>query len=151
MGIIAHTMHYTANKTLSASLDLRNYRDSDYSAYKQVYEDCFSDMRRALNLKPINCCSSREDLLDKAGCIFVLEVEGELAGSVALYGHEIDDLVVARKFQRKGYGQGLLRFAVARMQQSNISPVTLHVADWNQAAVRLYMKNGFTIVATETV
>lgn len=151
MEIIAHTMHYTSDKTVFPILDLRNYCDADYFAYKQVYEDCFFDMRRALNLYPLNCCDSRQNLLKKADCVFVLTLNGELAGSVAIYGNEIDDLIVSRKFQRKGYGQELLRFAVARMQKSSISPITLHVADWNREAMRLYMKNGFSIAATETV
>ena len=79
------------------------------------------------------------------------EVDNKLAGSVAIYGNEIDDLIVARQYQRKGYGQGLLRFAVARMQRGGIFPIMLHVADWNRGAIELYTKNGFCIIKTETV
>jgi ribosomal protein S18 acetylase RimI-like enzyme len=35
------------------------------------------------------------------------------------------------------------------MQSSSISPIVLHVADWNRGAIKMYMKNGFAIVKTE--
>lgn len=149
MKIIVHTMQYMGGVLPNPGWDLRNYIDADYLAYAASYNDCFSDMRRTLGLTPIHCCDDREVLLSKAEDVFVLEVNGELAGSVAIYGSEIDDLFVTKAYQRKGYGQGLLRFAVARMQKRGFSPITLHVADWNQNAVRLYQKNHFQITCTE--
>ena len=149
--IIAHTMQYTSGEQVTSNWSLRNYCDSDYPAYQRIYNACFADMRRALGLHPIHCCDSREELLKKAADIFILEIDGRLAGSVAIYGNEIDDLFVRKDFQEKGYGQGLLRFAVACMQQRGTQPITLHVADWNQSAVRLYERNGFRITATEVV
>lgn len=150
MKIIAHTMEYRGGN-VSSDLLVRNYADGDYEEYKRVYEACFSEMRTALELFPVNCCDGREELLKKAEDIFVLEDSGKLAGSVAIYGNEIDDLVVAKEFQGRGFGTALLRFAVARMQHAGIEPIQLHVADWNRNAVALYLKNGFQIVKTETV
>lgn len=80
-----------------------------------------------------------------------MELDNQLTGSVAIYGNEIDDLIVAKQYQQKGYGQGLLRFAVAHMQREDISPIMLHVADWNRGAMELYTKNGFRIIKTEIV
>ena len=149
--LVAHTMQYTGGEPVSSDWRLRTYSDADYPAYRTAYNDCFSDMRRALHLSPVHCCSDRAALLAKAKDIFILEAAGELAGSVAIYGNEIDDLFVRKDFQGKGYGQGLLQFAVARMQRDGVSPITLHVAAWNQGAVRLYERNGFRITATEVV
>ena len=73
----------------------------------------------------------------------------KLVGSVAIYGNEIDDLIVGKSYQRAGYGEALLQFAISHMQSNNISPIVLHVADWNQGAIKMYMKNGFAIVKTE--
>lgn len=151
MKIIAHTMQYMGGVLPEPELNLRNYLSADYSAYQHAYNDCFSDMRRALGLSPVHCCDDRRTLLAKAKDIYILDVEGELAGSVAIYGNEIDDLFVAKNHQRKGYGQRLLRFAVASMQRMEVTPVLLHVADWNQDALRLYLKNGFQIIDTEVV
>ncbi len=148
MKITAYTMHYKGDK-VNSDLILRNYISSDYSVYKRIYEECFFEMRTALELVPVNCCDSSEELLAKSSDIFVLEKNGRIIGSVAIYKNEIDDLIVAKKFQRKGYGKKLLDFAVASMQESGISPITLHVADWNKSAVKLYLDNGFVITGTE--
>lgn len=121
----------------------------DYDEYKRIYEDCFFDMRTALALTPINCCDGQEELFQKREEIFILEIDDLLIGSVAIYGNEIDDLIVAKEFQRKGYGQLLLKFAVSYMQKNNVSPISLQVADWNQGAIIMYQKNGFQIVKTE--
>ena len=151
MSIIAHTMQYIGGEMPSPSIALRRYLDMDYPIYREVYNDCFADMRRALGLHPVNCCDGRGILAEKSENIFIFEVDNKLAGSVAIYGNEIDDLIVARQYQRKGYGQGLLRFAVARMQRQGVTPIRVHVADWNQAAMRLYSRNGFAVVGTEIV
>lgn len=151
MEIIAHTMQYTLEGKLDSNDDLRNYQPADFPTYKRIYEDCFADLRRALELTPVNDCYSGDELLKKASDIFILEQDGELIGSVAIYGREIDDLIVAKPYRRQGYGQRLLRFAVARMQSLGLTPITLHVADWNKEAIELYKKNGFEIVATERV
>ena len=78
-----------------------------------------------------------------------IEIDGKLVGSVAIYDNEIDDLIVGKSYQRSGYGEALLQFAISHMQSNNISPIVLHVADWNQGAIKMYMKNGFAIVKTE--
>lgn len=148
MEIIAHTMIYKGGP-IHSDLTLRNYRGADYSMYKKIYEDCFRPMRQALKLEPLDCCDSQSGLLQKADCVFILDLENTLLGSVAIYGNEIDDLIVGKDHQRQGYGQGLLRFAVAHMQSEGVHPIRLHVADWNQGAVRLYQKNGFVIFETE--
>lgn len=149
--IIAHTMEYVGPVLTVPDWHFRSYSDADYPSYRAIYNDCFSDMRRALHLTPVYCCADRASLRSKARDIFILETAGEMVGSVAIYGNEIDDLIVARKYQGKGYGQGLLRFAAARMQRLGICPIVLHVADWNKKAMGLYKKNGFVAVKTEIV
>ena len=150
MQIIAHTMEYDGEK-IESNLQLRTYHAEDFNEYRRVYDECFHEMRTALALTPVNCCDDDEKLLLKASQIFILEEKGSLIGSVAVYGNEIDDLIVAKEFQGKGYGRALLEFAVHNMQNRGIAPIILHVADWNRNAVRLYLKRGFKIVKTETI
>ena len=83
--------------------------------------------------------------------IYVLKKNARLIGSVSIYENEIDDLVVAKQFQRQGYGQALLQFAISYRQKSGVSLVLLHVADWNQKAIKMYRENNFQITKTETV
>ncbi len=148
MPVTVHTMEYCGNK-LSFGLSLRCYEDRDYAWYKCIYDACFRPMRAALKRFPLDCCAGRDELLQKREHIFMMEDAKELVGSVAVYENEIDDLIVAESFRRRGYGTALLRFAVSRMQLLGTSPILLHVADWNQNALQLYLKNGFQIVKTE--
>ena len=150
MKVTAHTMEYQGGQIVSR-LRLRNYSAYDYQEYKRIYEESFRDMRTALQLFPIDCCDSKEELEHKKEKIYVLEADGKLIGSVAVYDNEIDDLIVEKSYRRRGYGEALLQFAVSRLQSNKISPIILHVADWNQGAVKMYLKNGFTIVKTEEV
>ena len=112
---------------------------------------CFFEMRTALKRFPVNCCPSREDLKNRQTNIFILKKNARLIGSVSIYENEIDDLVVAKQFQRQGYGQALLQFAISYLQKRGVSPIFLHVADWNQKAIKMYQKNNFQIIKTETV
>lgn len=150
MKIVAHKMEYQGGHVAS-SLQLRNYLPSDYGEYKKIYEECFRDMRTALQLFPVDCCDSEEELEHKKDKIYILEIDGKLIGSVAIYGNEIDDLIVKKSSQRMGYGKGLLQFAIFYLQRNNISPIILHVADWNQGAIKMYLKAGFSIVKTEVI
>ena len=108
-------------------------------------------MRVALELNPIDCCSSREKLLEIYDDIFLYQNNGILIGAVSINGHEIDDLIVANEFQHKGYGQILLYFAINRLQKKSVSPIILHVADWNKIALNLYLKTGFDIKETKSI
>ena len=109
--VIVHEMEYKGGQMVS-DLRLRHYSNSDYRKYRRVYEECFHEMRAALQRFPVDICASREKLEQEKGNIYILEVDGKLIGSVAIYGNEIDDLIVAKDFQRQGHGEALLQFAV---------------------------------------
>ena len=148
--IVAHTMEYNCG-LLESNITLEQYSDKYFHEYKRIYEDCFHEMRTTLGLYPVNDCDSREELLKKANDIFLYIEDNVLIGSIAIYGNEIDDLIVAKKYQRNGYGLLLLNFAITKMQKNNVSKIMLNVADWNKAAINLYLKNGFHITKTETI
>jgi ribosomal protein S18 acetylase RimI-like enzyme len=148
--VIAHTMEYVGG-SVESFITLKQYSDEYFEEYKKVYEDCFCEMRTALDLHPINACDSKEELLAKQNDIFIYMEDDKIIGSVAIYDNEIDDLIIAKSYQRKGYGKLLLNFAISRIQNNSNSSIILHVADWNRNAVNLYLKNGFKITKTETV
>ena len=105
--IVAHTMAYNGGPVESA-VTLERYSDRYFPEYKKIYEDCFCEMR------PVNACDSREELLNKANDIYLHVENNILIGSIAIYGNEIDDLIVAKEYQRKGYGLLFLNFAIHR-------------------------------------
>jgi ribosomal protein S18 acetylase RimI-like enzyme len=150
MEIIAYKMQYLGNVIVS-NLDLVCYEDKYYESYKIVYEQCFYEMRKALELVPYNCCDSKDKLDNKKSDIFLLVADNEIIGSVAIYGNEIDDLIVNKKYQGQGYGKKLLFFAISYMQKNKIEPIKLCVLKWNEKAVNLYEKYGFKCIKIETV
>lgn len=150
MDIIVHTMEYFGPE-IHSSLSLRNYREDDFETYADAYDQCFSKMRTALNIFPVHCCADRKTLLKNCDKIFIYEKNSEFCGAVTIKQHEIDDLIVPEKKQRQGFGQELLIFALCYLQRQHLSSIQLHVADWNQNALKLYLKTGFQIIHTETI
>ena len=150
MDVVAYTMQYEGPH-ITSDLVAVTFEEKHYEAYRNIYHECFYEMRKALGLKPFCDCDSVEQMLDKKDSVFLLLAGNEIVGSVAVYGNEIDDLIVAHRFQNQGNGKRLLRFAISYMQKQNIAPIILHVAEWNQKAISLYRNTGFAVSEMKTV
>lgn len=119
--------------------------------YRKIYNDCFCEMRKALGIKPVNVYTDSDDLKDRLDNICILLDNSRIIGAVSCYGNEIDDLMVRKASQGKGYGRKLLLWAIQRIRQENKAPITLHVAQWNARAVALYRQMGFAITKKEKI
>ena len=108
-------------------------------------------MRRELKIEPYHFLGNYDQIADKIQDIYLLIDNGEIVGSVACYGNEIDDLIVNKKFQHKGYGKKLLLWAMWHIRERNSEPIILHVAEWNKHAFTLYEKLGFEITKIEKI
>ena len=150
MKFTVHTMEYAGGRA-ETSLDLRNYQDSDYEEYRTMYNGCFLAMRTALGLQPAECCAGREELARRRSEIWILESSGTLAGSVAVYGNESDDMGGKGEFQGRGLGRGLLQGALALLESEGGGRAVPHVAVWNRRAMEMYRKQGFRIIKTEVI
>ena len=150
MDIVAYTMEYRG-ALINSDLKLVLFEEKYYKEYRDIYHDCFHEMRKSLGLKPYNACDSFEQLQSKKNDVFLLIIDEKIVGSVAVYENEIDDLIVSRTFQNQGYGKKLLAFAIGLLQRRNSSPIVLGCAEWNQKAIALYKNNGFVVTAIKTV
>ena len=74
--------------------------------------------------------------------------KGEYTISAKLKGKELDKAI---KETKKGYGRKLLLWAVKHIREKNDLPITLHVAEWNKGALKLYENAGFEIKNKEKV
>ena len=119
--------------------------------YMSVYNACFRPMREALDIRPYDWYTDGSRLEGKTDSIFLLVENDHIIGSVACYGNEIDDLIVKASEQKKGYGKQLLLWAMQHIWERNDEPITLHVAAWNQGALRLYKRTGFQVKKKERV
>lgn len=149
--VIAYEMNYDKAFVEQSTISCIPFEIQYFEQYKTIYNECFYDMRKALDIEPYNYLNDYEQIREKVSDIYLLVKDNEIIGSVACYGNEIDDLIVDKKYQRKGYGKQLLLWGMQQIQKKNATPITLHVAEWNQDALRLYKNVGFEIVSSERV
>ena len=126
-----------------AIIDMVPYSSEYQDKYKTMYNECYHEMRESLDIKPYDFIQDNSFFDDGMENVYIL-LDGEgIIGSVALKGEEIDDLIVDKKYQGKGYGKKILIWAIKHM---NASEIILYVAEWNERAIKLYRNNGFEII-----
>ena len=139
-------MHYTKKEVQEAKISCTPFDVRYFEEYKRIYNECFYDMRKALERVPVNVLADFKQIEEKAKDIYLLIENGEICGSVACYENEVDDLVVNKKFQHMGYGKQMLFWAMAKIRERSEAPIKLHVVDWNTRAYEMYKKAGFETV-----
>ena len=151
MEIIAYEMKYEKDPIEKSDIKCIPFSQKYFQQYMKIYNACFYEMRKSLDIEPYNFLSGYIQIGEKSKDIFLLVSEEEIIGSVECYGNEIDDLIVNKKFQNKGYGKQLLLWGMNHIRQISNEPILLHVAKWNEKALRLYEKVGFDITNIESV
>lgn len=149
--IIAYEMIY--NKALKPQSDIIcvPFQKEYWNEYMKIYNECFYNMRKALEVEPINFYYDYSQIKDKINDIFLYLQNGVIVGAVSCYENELDDLIVEKSFQGQGIGQKLLLWGMNHIKEQGYEEIILHVAEWNQNAVKLYLKNGFSIKKRERV
>lgn len=149
--IIAYEMVFNKTLEYQNGIICVPFQEKYWNEYKKIYNECFYKMRKELEVEPINFYYDCSQIKDKINDIFLYLQNGVIVGAVSCYGNEVDDLIVGKSFQRQGIGQKLLLWGMNRIKEQGYEEITLHVAEWNQNAVKLYLKNGFTIRKKEKV
>ena len=137
-------MNYKGDKK-DSNLNPIRYKDTYYNEYKELYENCFYDMRKSLNIQPHRVHPSRDELIKNQDYIFMLLDKDKIIGSVTLLNNEIDDLIVNKNYQNKGYGKELLNFGINHYISQGSKDVYLRVANWNSKAINIYKNARFRI------
>ena len=151
MEIIAYEMKYINDSVEKSDIVCTPFETALFQEYMEIYNECFYEMRKALDIQPYNFLNDYKQIAEKTKDIYLLINQGEIIGSIACYGNEIDDLIVNKKFQHKGYGKQILLWGMQHIREKSNEPITLHVAKWNNDALMLYKKVGFEIVNVEKV
>lgn len=151
MEIIAYKMKYVNNNVKKSDIVCVPFKVDFFQEYMRIYNECFYEMRKALDIQPYIFLNDYKQIAEKVKDIYLLTNQGEIIGSVACYDNEIDDLIVNKKFQHKGYGKQLILWGIQHIREKNNEPITLHVAKWNNDAFNLYKKVGFEIASVEKV
>ncbi len=151
MELIAYEMKYTNAVVGQTIIDCIPFEKKYFQEYMKIYNECFYEMRKALEIQPYHFLSDYEQIKEKAEDIYLLLDGDKLIGAIACYGNEVDDLIVNKRFQQKGYGKQLLLWGMQYIRKKNKEPITLHVAAWNENALKLYQKIGFEISRVEKI
>ena len=151
MEIIAYEMQFHKETIEPTNIQCIPFDKLFFHKYMKIYNECFYEMRKTLDIEPYNYLHDYEQIASKIQDIYLLINENEIIGSVTCYGNEIDDLIVNKKYQHKGYGRQLLLWGMAHIREKSNAPILLHVAEWNKDALRLYQKTGFEITNTERI
>ena len=122
-----------------------------YAEYMGIYNACFYPMRRALEIEPYLWYSNESQIARHSANIYALVEGGCIMGAVTCHSNEIDDLIVKPSTQHRGYGKKLLLWAMRRIRKSGNSEMILHVAAWNERAMRLYQNAGFVVKKKERI
>lgn len=122
MEIIAYEMKYTKTEIEKSNILCIPFEQKYYRKYMQIYNACFWEMRKFLDIRPYNFLNDYSQIL-----------------------------IVNEKFQNQGYGKQLLLWGMNHIRQSNNVPILLHVAKWNKKALSLYREVGFNITHIERI
>lgn len=81
---------------------------------------------------------------------YVLEIKDKIIGYICgwkfLDEFNITNIAVASEFQRKGFGNTLVRFIMSKLLDENCFKFFLEVRNSNLAAIKFYTKFGFSVI-----
>lgn len=124
----------------------------------ELESEVFYELRKKNGIMPIALKDSTPSELDEikqffpknSSSFFFLfdgdnRTEESLIGSILLLGNYIQCLAVAKKYQRKGYGEQLVKYGVNYALAQEYKTVELTLIEGNTQALALYTKLGFTV------
>lgn len=149
--IIAYEMSFDGTLKDKEEIVCVPFQEEYWHEYMKIYNECFFEMRKGLGIEPVNFYSDYVQMKDKIIDTFLYLQNGVIIGAVSCYKNEIDDLIVNKAFQGQGFGRRLLLWGMEHIKEQGYDEIILHVAEWNQNAVKLYIKNGFRIRKKERI
>lgn len=115
--IIVYEMIFNKRLEYQDDIICVSFQEKYWNEYMKIYNECFHKMRNALEIEPINYYYDYSQIQNKINDIFLYLQHGAIVGSVSCYGNELDDLIVAKSFQRQGTGQKLLLWGMNQIKE----------------------------------
>ncbi len=81
-----YEMEYRGEAAAASDINLFQLSEEYYPQYEKIYNECFRDMRKALDIKPYDYYSDIEQLREKAENIYLLTDGNTIIGSVVCFG-----------------------------------------------------------------
>ncbi len=130
------------------SVHVRPYAPADWEAIVDIHDTARMDeLRSSVGVEAfLDLASTYESEGLFAGEVWVAELDGQVAGFLALSDDEVTWTYVHPRFYRRGVGTALLR----QVTEGSARRLELTVLDGNVAARRLYERAGFVVEETRT-
>ena len=130
------------------TVHVRPYDPSDWDAVVSIHDAArLDELRSSVGVeafKDLESTYESEELF--AGEVWVAELDGEVAGFLALSDDEVTWTYVDPRHYRRGVGTALLR----HVTEPSTTRLELTVLDGNEPARRLYEAAGFVVEETRT-
>ncbi len=141
-------MQVTHKPTLEnlPQVELRLAKEEDIKTLAEIDSACFhTNVRRMVE-------RFQESMKEKNRRIWIASVDGQYVGKAHIrYDEEnvafIHDLGVLPTFQRKGYAKAMVMILRDLLKKEGYSKIALDVLKDNQAAIQLYERCGFELIA----
>lgn len=125
---------------------IREGKVDDLQAIRICIHEAYSDYISVLGKLPAAMVTDFSPLI-LAGYVYVLELNGEVVGTVTLKPAgthiEISALAISPRFQHLGWGSRLMSFAEDCARGMGVSELTLYTNDKLDHLIRYYQKLGF--------
>lgn len=127
-------------------ISVRPYEDNDYETCLVLMEVAFYKLHESLDLLPTYYFppneNERKRLFENKSNIYVLLVDGEIAGVGMINGNELSHVSVRYDLQSRGYGRPFVSYLVNEIMRRGNTIVKLGVLKGNRAK-KLYESLGF--------
>ena len=127
-------------------ISIREYRLDDFDAVTHLWrvarEQAFPEFQREKGHTFEEDCAYFRDVILHNNDVWIAEIDGRVAGFMAIAGDFVDQLYIHPDFQRRGLGKMLLDYA----KQLSPEHVWLFTLQINTNGRAFYEKNGFVAV-----
>jgi ribosomal protein S18 acetylase RimI-like enzyme len=145
VGALEHVGH---DLRATMTVHVRAYAPDNWDALVEIHDAArLDELRSSVGIeafKDLESTYESEELF--AGDVWVAELDGQVAGFLALSDDEVTWTYVHPRFYRRGVGTALLR----HVTDGSTRRLELTVLDGNDAARRLYERAGFVVAETRT-
>jgi len=153
-------------------LNIRGANMEDFDKINKLFwqSDCFHyNNEPYIYEKTDDGCRTREYIEslinDENNFIIVLEKKKEVIGFLIAHketkGHlpfhkkrkfiVLDNIVIDENYRNNGYGEQLLAYIMVIAKKGNYNDILLNVYKFNENAIKLYEKMGFTILTQDMI
>jgi len=153
-------IRYMYNKGKFSEVTIRpvTYASEFFQLEIELESEVFYELRKKNGITPFALKDStpsefeeiKQFFFNNSSSFFFLfdgedRTEENLIGSILLLGNYIQCLAVASKYQRKGYGEQLVKYGVNHALAQGHKTVELTLIEGNTRALALYTKLGFIV------